>query len=178
MKKIYLLILMSFCLCSLCAYAESPCDKEMPMKPKSECVKPCEKPSCKSCLKKAPAQNELKCPQNYTSSEECFLCTGKNIKEVFKNASLSETQICNAMKIQEKYNTEVLSLNEKITCEEEKLSKLKKNCSSKSELRKQKKLLKDLNKKKKEICNCYENQFKALLSDSQKKSYNKFKRAK
>ena len=68
--------------------------------------------------------------------------------------------------------------NEQIECECAKLNDLKANCAKYNDIRKQKNVIKKLKKTKKEICDCYEKQFKALLSDSQKKKYNKYKKCK
>lgn len=172
MKKVYLLLLSFVCLGALVVYADSPCDSEMNAQPKAKCGCPvqkqhtCQKPCQKPCL---PACKQV-CPS------ECFLCTNKNMDELFNCMNLSETQICTAMKIQDKYELEVLSLNERIQCEEQKVCALKKNCAKKSEIRKVNKTIKNLKKKRKEICKCYEKQFKALLSDPQKRAYNKYKK--
>ena len=45
----------------------------------------------------------------------------------------SEAQICNAGKIQDKYEQEVLSLEERIQCENQKLCQLERNCAKKVE---------------------------------------------
>lgn len=165
MKKLYLLFMSLVCLCSLSTYANSPCDAEMPSKPKTECRQPC-RPN--------------PCPQTYQtpSCTTGFLCTNKDMNSVFRNMNLSESQICNAEKIQSKYAQEVLSINERIGCEKEKLCQMKSACAKWNETRKQKKLIKKLEKKRKEICKCYEKQFKATLSDMQRKQYNKNKKCK
>ena len=163
MKKIYVLLMSFACLSIANAFADSPCDSEMPKQQtrtiqQQNCDKPCEKP--------------VQCPS------ECFLCTGKNINDLFEEICLSETQACTALKIQEKYEVEVLSVNEQIECEGAKLNEMKSNCAKYSEIRKQKNVIKKLEKTKKEICKCYEKQFKSLLSDVQKKKYNKYKKCK
>lgn len=164
MKKVYLLLLSFACLCSLSVLADSPCDSEMSVQPQKTCAAPC----------------EPKCPETYVKpcSSECFLCTNKNMTQLFSQMNLSETQVCTAMKIQDKYELEVLSLNERIECEEANLCQLKKSCANRSEINKVKKTIKNLKKKRTEICKCYEKQFKALLSDQQKKAYNKYKKCK
>lgn len=164
MKKVHLLLLSFVCLCSLSAFANSPCDSEMPMQPQQTCAAPC----------------EPQCPQTYVNPcpSECFLCTNKNMSTLFSQMNLSETQICTAMKIQDKYALEVLSLNERLECEEANLCQLKQSCAKRSEINKVKKTIKNLKKKRKEICKCYEKQFKALLSEPQKKAYNKYKKCK
>ncbi len=156
MKKISLLILSLFCLCSMSAFAtHDNCCK----KPQS--VPKCEKP----------------CPQTYTESDcDSFLCTEKNMNSVFSGMNLSNAQICNAKKIQEKYEQEVLSLEEKLECECAKLKELEECCANASEIRKQKNVIKELEKTKKKICECYENQFKATLSSDQERIYNKNKK--
>lgn len=156
MKKINLLILSLFCLCSLAAFAtHDNCCKEPQPAPK------CETP----------------CPQTYDSTScDYFLCTDKNMNTIFSGMNLSNAQICNAQKIQEKYEQEVLSLEEKLECENAKLSELEESCASASEIRKQKNAIKELEKTKKKICECYESQFKATLSSDQERIYNKNKK--
>ncbi len=160
MKKINLLFLSIICLCSLCAFADSPCDQEKTYTNKPACTKPCPKP-CE--------QN----PYTKTCASECFLCTNTNINSLFSQIGLSETQICTAMKIQEKYELEVLSLNERIQCEKQNLNLAKQRCAKYCEIMKQKRSIKKLEKEKKKICKNYECQFKSLLSDQQKKAYKK-----
>ncbi|MCD7780288.1 MAG: hypothetical protein LUH05_06405 [Candidatus Gastranaerophilales bacterium] len=173
MKKNCLLIMSFICFCALTVYADSPCDSEMTMKSNSNYSSSCKKP----CKKTYQNPCEPKCPQTYTPcASECFLCTNKNMNTLFKQIGLSETQICTAEKIQDKYELEVLSLNEKIHCEEQNMNSLKRNCATRSELRKQKNVIKKLKKTRKEICKCYEKQFKALLSDQQKRAYRKYKK--
>ena len=156
MKKFYLLFGALICFCSANVFAASPCDTEMGMtKAPTTCQKPCEV-----------TQTPINCSDN-------FLCTCKNMEELFNCIGLSETQKCNAMKIQEKYELEVLSLNEQITCEENKLCSLKKGCSTNKEIKKSKKRIKALKKERKRICKCYEKQFKSLMSDMQIKKYKK-----
>ncbi len=173
MKKIYLLILSLLCLSTLCSYAASPCDSEVGTYPKSGC----------NCQKHKYTQPKTNCakpcektPQYSTPCTSGFLCTRKNADTLFKCMNLSQTQICNAMKIQEKYEQEVLSLNERIQCEHSKYAQLSNNCAKGSEKRKQKRLIKNLEKKRKDICKCYEKQFEATLSDMQKKAYKKAKK--
>lgn len=157
MKKLYVLFLSFACLCTLSCFAEVK--NPQTQSQKQDCAKPC--------------------PQNYQQpSSECFLCTNQKACELFKKMSLSETQICTAMKIQDKYALEVLSLNERIQCEEEALCRLEANCAKSSDIHKQKRLIKNLKKERKEICKCYENQFKSILSDPQKHAYNKYKKCK
>ena len=156
MKKFYLLFGALICFCTTNVFAASPCNEEMGMAktPMTTCQKPCEvtqRPVC----------------------SENFLCTCKEITKLFDCIGLSETQKCNAMKIQEKYDLEVLSLNEQIKCEEDKLCSLKKTCASKREMCKTKKRIKELKKERKRICKCYEKQFKSLMSDMQIKKYKK-----
>ena len=158
MKKLSILFLSFVCLSSLSVFADSPCDKEVKQKPKTSCEKPC--------------------PKTYTPSykSRCFLCTDVEINTLLKQMCLSETQICNAHKIQDKYEQEVLSLCERIDCENVKYNQLKQACAKSSELRKQKRLIRKLERKRKDICKCYEKEFKTTLSKDQIKSYNKIKR--
>lgn len=150
MKRLFLLFICVVCLCSLSSFANSHYSTE------NNCEKSYKQPGPTS----------------------CFLCTNANMNTLFKQINLCETQICNAMKIQSKYEQEVLSLNERIECEKAALCKLEQNCSNGSEIRKQKRLIKKLEKKKKEICKCYEKQFKATLSKDQERAYNKNKKCK
>ncbi len=165
MKKIGLLIF-SIILASLCAFADcnqpnAPVREWYTISPQKSCEKPCDNP----CEKKMYTRE---CPK------DTFLCTGKEIDELFKCIGLSETQICNAKKLQDKYETEVLSLNERIKCENKNLSDLKRSCNKGSEYRKTKRTIKDLKKERKKICKCYEKQFKETLSDEQRHAYNKY----
>ncbi len=184
MKKIYLLLLSFICLTAMSVYADSPCDSEMHTKQKAPCQR-CKKyhknysasqtrttRTCKTPCKTLPPQPEY----SYEQTCDGFLCSAKDSNTLFKCMHLSETQICNAMKIQEKYEQEVLSLNERIQCENEKYYQLKSSCAKGSEVRKQKRLVKKLMKTKKDICKCYEKQFEATLSDMQRKAYRKAKK--
>lgn len=157
MKKIYLLFGVLICFCSTNVFAASPCDSEIGKANASSinCQKPCE---------------VTQYPITYSDN---FLCTCKNMEKLFNCIGLSETQKCNAIKIQEKYKLEVLSLNEQIKCEEDKLCSLKKSCTTKREICKTKKRIKELKKERKRICKCYEKQFKNLMSDMQIKKYKK-----
>jgi len=177
MKKVYLLLLSFACLSSLISYADSPCSSETGVQTKPKCGCPVHKQMQTPCVK--PVQKSCQQPCKKTKPicpSECFLCTNKNMDDLFDCMNLSETQICTAMKIQDKYELEVLSLNERIQCEEKKICALKSSCAKKSEIRKVKRTIKDLKKKRKEICKCYEKQFKALLSDQQKRAYKKYKK--
>ena len=128
MKKLSILFLSFVCLSSLSVFADSPCDKEVKQKPKTNCEKPC--------------------PKTYTPSykSRCFLCTDVEINALLKQMCLSETQICNAHKIQDKYEQEVLSLCERIDCENVKYNQLKQACAKSSELRIQNNIIKRPNK--------------------------------
>lgn len=156
MKKVTLSILSLLCLCTINSYAwaEDCCPK---VQPKQKCETPC--------------------PQTYTEDlDDCFLCTDKDMKTLFCGMNLSNSQLCNVHKIQEKYEQEISGIEEKLECENEKLSELEKCCASASDIRKQKKVIKELEKMKKKICDCYEEQFKASLSTDQKRIYNKNKK--
>ena len=179
MKKLSILFLSFVCLSSLSVFADSPCDNEVTKKtyqtqntmPKNQGKykyyyyktqqQPCQ-PKC----------NKQKSTCNY------FLCTNADMNTLFENMCLSDTQICNAEKINDKYNQEVLSITERIECENQKYCEMEENCAKSSELRKQKRLIKKLEKKKKEICKCYEKEFKTTLSKDQQKAYNKYKKCK
>ena len=149
LKKIFLLILSLIFLCSLCVFAAS-----------NDCNK------------------KQKCEKSYSQTyeqclTECFLCTEKTMASAFSGMNLSSNQICNAKKMQEKYEQEVLSVEEKIQCEEEKLNELKEKCTSDSTIRKQKRRIKELKKTRKEICERYQKEFKSTLSSDQEKTYKK-----
>ena len=178
MKKLHLLFLSFICLCCSLAFADSSYNTTMT----KNCKTPTNvqrqkmyyyynKAQNQNCQK--PVEKQCETPQ---ASCEKFLCTCADMNTLFKNMCLSETQICNAQKINDKYKQEVLSLCERIDCENAKYRQLEQNCAKKSELRKQKRLIKKLEKKKKEICECYEKQFKVTLSKDQKKAYNKYKK--
>ena len=163
MKKVCFLFMCIVCLCSLSSYADSHYANQGNQMTK------CEKTSTPNPCQKS---YQTPCPSS------CFLCTNANMNTLFKQMNLCDTQICNAMKIQDKYSQEVLSLNERIECEKATLCKLEQTCTKKGEIRKQKSLIKKLEKKKKEICKCYEKQFKATLSSDQQRLYNKYKKCK
>ena len=163
MKKIYVLFMTFACLSIANVFADSPCDNEMPNQntrtmQQQNCQKPCDAP--------------------LPFRSECFLCTNKNIEDLINEVGLSDTQACTTMKLQEKYEQEVLSISEQLECEAAKLRELKENCAKYSEIRKQKNIVRKLKKAKKEICECYEKQFKALLSNEQKSRYNRYKKFK
>ena len=150
MKKIALLILLIVCMYTSTVFADTNC--QTPCKKQQECK---QKVYTRTC----PA--------------DTFLCTNKDKDELFKCVGLSDTQICTAEKINDKYEMEVLSLNEKIKCEQKKLYDLKKACCKGSDYRATKREIKSLKRERKKICKCYEEQFKAILSDEQKKQYRK-----
>ncbi len=161
MKKINLLIIALFCCLSMNAFAEDGCKTPCPA------PSPCEKPKPEPCEKKMYSRP---CPV------ETFLCTEKAKDCLFDAANLSESQLCAANKIQDKYELEVLSLNERIKCEQERLNSLKRSCASKSEMRKQKKIIEELKNDRKDICKCYEAQFRDMLSSEQWSAYKNAKK--
>ncbi|MCD7879793.1 MAG: hypothetical protein LUG16_07670 [Candidatus Gastranaerophilales bacterium] len=171
MKKFYLLVLSFICLSTTLVFADSPCNSEQGYYNRQSCTKPCKKPCNEPCKKQNPCAIPDSCQRPCNS--QCFLCTNKDINSVFSQINLSETQICTACKIQEKYELETLSINEKIQCEQEKLGQLNSGCSTWSERHKQKKLVNRLKKDRKKICKCYEDQFKTILSNDQIKAYKK-----
>ncbi|MBQ9245101.1 hypothetical protein IJ182_02410 [bacterium] len=165
MKKIGLLFLSITVLSTMNVFAASNCN-DCPSKKQAYSApyqKPCEKP----CEKKMYTRP---CPV------DTFLCTGKDKDKMYKCLNLTDTQICTADKINDKYEIEVLSLNEKIKCENKRLYDLKQTCYDKKEYRKIKRNLKNLKKERKEICKCYEKQFKAILSNQQIREYRKYKK--
>jgi hypothetical protein len=166
MKKLNVFLLSFICLCSLNVLAEENNYQYQKQEMQKQCVKPCpiEKTTCPQTMER---------PRS-----ECFLCTEKNMCALFSQMRLSNTQICTAQKIQDKYELEVLSINDRIECEKETLCRMEANCSKTSEIRKQKSLIKKLKKERKKICKCYEDQFKSILSSDQKRSYNKYKKCK
>ncbi len=189
MKKIYLLILSLLCLSSLAVFAASPCDSEQGYSGyysqnngyynnQKSCNKPCKKHYQTPCQTPCEKTYQTPCqtPCQADAQSECFLCTNRNMNSIFSQMNLSETQMCTAMKIQDKYALEVLSINERIQCEKQNLSLLKQKCAKRSEMRKQNRTISRLKKDRKKICKCYEDQFKAILSDEQKKAYKKAKK--
>lgn len=155
MKKLNALFMTFICLCTLCAFAENNFEYSNTQ------IQNCQK----------------QCPQTMQRPRsECFLCTNKNMCTLFSQMKLSNTQTCTAEKIQDKYDLEVYSLNDRIKCEEESLCKMKSACCKSSEIKKQKRLIKKLKNERKKICKCYEEQFKSILSNDQKKSYRKYKK--
>lgn len=117
------------------------------------------------------------CPQtNTTNVCDKFLCTNTDMEKVFDETGLSDSQICTARKLQEKYEQETLSVRDRLLYEENVLNEYNATCADKSDIRAQKKKIKKLNKTHKEICKCYDKQFKVMLSDAQRKAYNKLTR--
>jgi len=169
MKKFSLLLLSLVCFCSLSTFAthDSCCEHNKQVYKSAK--KNCEKPHKKSCVKKQENNCEKPCPVKSINS--CFLCKDVDKNTLFSQMNLSETQICTANKIHDKYEQEIYSLQERIICEHQKLDRLKADCAKKSEQRKQKRVIKKLEKKKKEICKCYEKQFLSIVSNEQKKVY-------
>lgn len=163
MKKISLLILTLICFCTISVQAEGQCNKTQ-TNTNEQCQKTCD-------------DYEY---ENYNNAcpPDGFLCTKANADTLFKQMNLSETQICTAMKIQDKYEEEVLSLNERLEYERTKLSQLKnQTCNNNSkDIKNTKNTIKRLERKKREICDCYEKQFKSILSDMQINAYNKYKK--
>ena len=181
MRKIYLLAVSLVCLRSLSVYAASPCDSEQAQKKYPPCAKTNQQMQCQKPCQKQEQQCQKPCnpcpsPCENSYKSDCFLCTCKNMVALFQAVGLSETQICTAMKIQDKYELEVLSLKERIQCEKQNLCRLQEKCAKGSEIRKQKRLIKRLEKDVKKICKTYECQFKNILSDPQKKAYRKAKK--
>jgi hypothetical protein len=91
MKKFCLLITALFCCVSMNTFAEDNCNAPCP-KPA-----PCETPKPAPCEKKMYTRP---CPV------ETFLCTGKSKDCLFDASNLSESQLCTANKIQDKYEVE------------------------------------------------------------------------
>lgn len=195
MRKIYPLVLCVLCLCSLSAYGASPCDSEMGAESnnyqqqyysnqysnqsnsyQSPCKKPCQKVQQTPCENPCPVVNPCETTCKPPVQSDCFLCTNKNMSTLFSQMNLSETQLCTAAKIQDKYELEVLSINERIQCEKQNLYVMKQKCSKKSEERKQNRVIRRLEKDRKKICECYEDQFEAILSDQQRRAYRKAKK--
>ena len=178
MKKIGLLMLLILLTGMLTVQADNcnsnPPVRKMytytPMPKKQPCNKPVQTPCEKPCSPE-PVYSRA-CPA------DTFLCTGKEKNAMFKCLKLSETQICNADKLQDKYETEVLSLNERIQCEKKKLYEMKKACTKGSEYRRTKREIKRLKKERNKICECYEKQFKVTLSSEQIKEYKRYKKGK
>lgn len=120
---------------------------------------------------------ENTCPQTYeTNPCSKFLCTNSDIETVFDETGLSESQICTAKKLQEKYELETLSVNDRLMYEENVLNEYIQTCTKNSDIREQRKKIKDLKKTRNDICKCYEKQFKSMLSTPQRKAYNKYRR--
>ena len=117
------------------------------------------------------------CPQTYeTSTCNKFLCTNSEMEDIFHETGLSDSQICTARKLQEKYELETLSVNDRLQYEENVLNEYLATCANNSDIREQKRKIKNLKKTRNDICKCYEKQFKVMLSTPQRKAYNKYRR--
>lgn len=122
-------------------------------------------------------ENKNVCPQTYeTNSCNKFLCTNSDIEEIFEQTGLSDSQICTARKLQEKYELETLSVNDRLNYEENVLNEYAATCAEGSDIRAQKRKIKNLKKTRNDICKCYEKQFKVILSQGQRKAYNKYRK--
>ncbi len=149
MKKLLAFIYCLFCFVSLMAFADCCDDKH------------------KTVFENTPIET---CKDN----PDCnFLCYCIKKCDLYKKLCMSETQKCRADKIQYNYEFDTLSIREKIKCEEEALSILKKKCACESEVKAQKKKIKALKKDLKKTCKCYDKDFQAMLSESQTKQYKK-----
>ena len=143
MKKFSLLLLSLICFCSLSTFAthDSCCENHNQTYKK---VKQSNENCQKTYMEK---QKNCDTPCPVTSINSCFLCKDIDKNSLFQQMNLSSTQICTANKIHDKYEQEVYSLQERIVCEHQKLSKLKSDCAKKSVQRKQKRVIKRLEKK-------------------------------
>lgn len=125
-----------------------------------------------NCLKQ-----EKACPQAYeTNSCNNFLCTNSDIETIFRETGLSDSQICTARKLQEKYEQETLSVNDRLQYEENVLNEYEATCANRSDIRAQRRKINNLKKTRNDICKCYEKQFKIMLSSAQKREYRKYKK--
>lgn len=188
MKKIYYVFVLIAFVCGLNAFANAPCDNEQGYtRSGASCQKPCPKPyTAKKCTNPCPVtQSNLcekpcpnGCPEKVTPvcTGDNFLCTGKDKHSLYQCLNLSATQVCTAEKINDKYQLEVLSLNERLDCEYRNRGALKQNCTKRCDLRASKKVINDLKKERRKICECYEKEFKNILSEEQIKSYKKYKK--
>ncbi len=117
------------------------------------------------------------CPQTYEQNQcDKFLCTNSDIEDIFHETGLSDSQICTARKLQEKYELETLSVNDRLEYEENVLNEYINTCADNNCIREQKKKIKNLKKTRNDICKCYEKQFKVMLSNAQRKAYNKYRK--
>ena len=149
MKKIGIFILCAMLLASLQVIAEDNCE----------------------------TKKQNTCPQTYETNKcDKFLCTNSDIETIFQETGLSDSQICTARKLQEKYELETLSVSDRLGYEENVLNEYYATCANNSDIKSQKKKIKNLNKTRKDICKCYEKQFKVMLSDAQRKAYNKYRK--
>ena len=158
MKKFYVVLFSIMCFTTVNVLADAPCTSE------EEWIA---------------AQNGCEAEERTpVCNSECFLCTDKNYDCLFQELGLDDIQRCSAMKIQEKYEQETLSINEAIQCEKDKLKQMKAGCCKYFDLKKQKRVIKNLKNERQKICDCYEKQFKMILSDNQRSAYNKYKKCK
>lgn len=188
MKKFYSVIMTFLCLAGSAVFAAAPCDSEQGYNQNAmPCVKPASQPyTAKNCSKPCPVKKKdlcekpcpNGCPDEVTPvcTGDNFLCTGKDKHSLYQCLKLSATQVCTAEKINDKYQLEVLSLNERLNCEYRKKAEMKQKCASRKDLRASRKVINDLKKERRKICECYEKEFKNILSEQQIKSYKKFKK--
>ena len=155
MKKIWIFIVCSLLLASLQAIGDA---------------------NDTNCINSEKHQTESTCPQT-RETNKCnkFLCTDSDMETIFDEIGLSDSQICTTMKIQEKYEQETISVNDRLLYEENVLNEYIATCADNRDKRNQKKKIKNLKKTRDEICKCYEQQFKTILSKGQKSAYSKYK---
>ena len=163
MKKLLTALTLTMLFAVGTAYADCGCgvpQKEDCSKPK--CEKQCDKPSCEECAKRA----------------ECFSdCRDKKREELYCRLNLDSCQREQAMNIEEKYDSDLECIFDKIKSDHKCLCEaLGESCLDKSLVKDKERILKEDMKELKSKLKEMDKDMKAILKCEQKSEYRKIKR--
>ena len=171
MKKLLMALGLTMALATGTAYADCGCavpkdDCNCHKKPK--CEKPCkpqcdEKPACEECAQRA---------------RNCFSdCRDQKREELYCRLNLDSCQRDAAMNIEQKYDSDMDCIWDKIKADHKCLCKtINADCLDKSAVREQERILKNDFKDLKATLKCMDKEFKSILKCEQKSEYRKIKR--
>lgn len=165
MKKLLTALVLTMTLTAGSAFADG-CpvqnnDCGCPKKP--VCEKQCNKPGCAECAEKA---------------KECFSnCRDQKREEFYCRLNLDSCQREQAMEIEDKYDSDLECLHDKIKVDHRNLSEaLGNSCLDKSAVRDRERILKQDFKDLKAKLKCVDKDIKNILKCDQKSEYRKIKR--
>lgn len=181
MKKLSVLLCACVFMGTLASHAACPlqkCTPQAPVKTTCPAAAPCDtpKPACDSCTTSAPCcEEEDSCCEvpeaDLIKQESC--CWPLSQAELFKKLCLDKCQMQKACALYEKYKNQTRTLKEELKCEQTKLCKMLKECSTEAQIKDQKHKIKSLKQEIKEQWKCYEDELKCLLNKDQMKTYKK-----